>query len=193
MSDLEQARSEIDGLLEELLDRYDLRIRAAHNRARSDAGPSLMGGMRSFDHYTYNYVREAGDDCLRDASMVLLEYAGEQGVEPGTLVAEAKICLAKHFQGIKDYLYDDINQPPAHEYGMRPSRESLAEVSRYLDERLAGAMTSLGRGRLDERLRPNNSVITSLIGPLLQRIGGGHKVALVLVAVLLIWALVSGL
>ena len=189
MSGSEQARSEIDGLLEELFERYEVGIRASHNRARADAGPSLMGWMRSFDHYTYNYVREIGDSCLRDASMVLLEYAAARDVEPVTLVPEARACLGRHFQGIKDYLYDDINQPPAHEYGMRPSRESLAEVSRYLDERLAAAMTSLGRGRLDERLRPR----TSFIGPVLRRFGGGHKVALVLVAVLLIWALVSGL
>jgi hypothetical protein len=185
----EQARAEIDGLLEELLERYDLRVRSAHNRARSDAGPSLMGGMRSFDHYTFNYVREAADDCLRDASMVLLEYAGERGVEPGQLIEAARACLGQHFQGIKNYLYDDINQPPAHEYGMRPSRESLAEVSRYLDERLANAMTSLGRGRLDERLRPR----VSILGPILQRFGGGHRVAMYIVAAALIWALLSGL
>jgi hypothetical protein len=183
------ARVEIDRLLEELLERHDLRVRASHNRARADAGPSLMGGMRSSDHYTYNYVREAADDCLRDASMVLLEYAGERGIEPNVLAPAARDCLARHFQAIKDYLYDDINQPPAHEYGMRPSRESLAEVGRYLDERLSRAMTSLARGRLDERLRPR----FSLAGPLLDRLGGGHRVAMCVVGVLLIWALVSGL
>jgi hypothetical protein len=145
--------------------------------------------MRSFDHYTYNYVREAADDCLRDASMVLLEYAGEREVEPVHLIAAARACLGQHFQGIKDYLADDINQPPAHEYGMRPSRESLAEVSRYLDERLANAMTALGRGRLDERLRPK----VSFISPILRRFGGGHRVALYVVAAVLIWALLSGL
>jgi len=185
----EQARAEIDSLLEELLERYDLRIRSAHNRARSDAGPSLMGGMRSFDHYTFNYVREAADDCLRDASMVLLEYAEQQEIEPVRLIEAARACLGQHFQEIKDYLSDDINQPPAHEYGMRPSRESLAEVSRYLDQRLADAMTSLGRGRLDERLRPR----VSFLGPILQRLGGGHRVALYVVAAVLVWALLSGL
>ena len=184
-----QARAEIRGLLEELLERHALRVRAAHNRARADAGPSLMGGMRSFDHYTYNYVREAADDCLRDASMVLLEYAQGQGIEPSLLVPGARDRLGEHFQAIKDYLHDDINQPPAHEYGMRPSRESLAEVGHFLDERLAAAMTSLGRGRLDERLRPRASFIT----PLLQRLGGGHRVALYVVAALLIWALWAGL
>jgi len=185
----EQARAEIDSLLDELLERHDLRVRAAHNRARADAGPSLMGGMRSFDHYTYNYVREAADDCLRDASIVLLEYAGERGMEPMLLVEAARGCLGQHFQAIKDYLDEDINQPPAHEYGMRPSRESLAEVSRYLDERLAAAMTSLGRGRLDERLRPR----VNFISLFLQRFGGGHRVALYVVAIALIWALFSGL
>ena len=189
MSGSEQARSEIDGLLEELFERYEVGIRASHNRARADAGPSLMGGMRSFDHYTYNYVREIGDSCLRDASMVLLEYAAARDVEPVTLVPEARACLGRHFQGIKDYLHDDINQPLAHEFGMRPSRESLAEVGRYLDERLTGAMTSLSRGRLDERLRPR----VTIVGPLLDRLGGGHKVAMYVVGILLIWALVAGL
>ncbi len=184
-----QARTEIDRLLEELLGRHDLRIRAAHNRARADAGPSLMGGMRSFDHYTYNYVREAANDCLRDASLVLLEYAGEREIAPRVLAPAARECLARHFQATIDYLHEDINQPPAHEYGMRPSRESLAEVGRYLDERLAGAMTSLARGRLDERLRPR----VSIVGPLLDRLGGGHKVAMIVVAFLLMWALISGL
>ena len=72
----EQARVKIDGLLEETLKRHSLRVRASHNRARADAGPSLKSGMRSFDHYTYEYVRQT-----------------------------------------------------AHEYGMRPSRESLAELA----------------------------------------------------------------
>ena len=187
--DLEQAREEVDRLLEELLERYDLRVRAAHNRARTDAGPSLMGGMRSFDHFTYNYVREAADDCLRDASMVILEYAGERDLQANVLAAAPRERLARYFQGIKDYLHDDINQPPAHEFGMRPSRESLAEVGRYLDERLTGAMTSLSRGRLDERLRPR----VTIVGPLLDRLGGGHKVAMYVVGILLIWALVAGL
>lgn len=185
----EQARAEIDGLLEELLERHSLRVRTSHNRARADAGPSLMGGMRSFDYYTYEYVRQAADDCLRDASMVLLEYAAQRGTEPALLIPGARACLAGHFQAIKDYLHDDINQPPAHEYGMRPSRESLAEVNRYLDERLTAAMTALGRGRLEERLKPK----VSFVGPLLQRLGGGHRVALYVVAAVLMWALWSGL
>ena len=178
----EQPRAEIDGLLEELLEHYDLRFRSAHNRARSDVGPSLMGCIRSFDHYTFNYVREAVGDCLRDASLMLLEYAGERNIEPVRLIEAAHAFLGQHFQGIKDYLHDGINQPPAREYDMRPSRESLAEVSRYLDERLAGAMTSLGRGRLDERLRPK----ISFLGPVLRRLGGGHRVAMYIVTALLI-------
>ncbi len=185
----DQARAEIEGLLEELLERHTLRIRAAHNRARADAGPSLLGGMRSFDHYTYNYVRVLADDCLRDASMVILEYAGERELETSVLAPAARECLGRHFQEIKDYLHDDINQPPAHEYGMRPSRESLAEVGRFLDERLAGAMSSLSRGRLDERLRPR----ITFVGTVMDRLGGGHRVAMYVVAILLLLALVSGL
>ena len=125
----EQARVEIDGLLEETLERHSLRVRASHNRARADAGPSLKGGMRSFDHYTYEYVRQTADDCLGDASMVLLEYSAQHEIEPALLIPGARTCLAGRFQVIKDYLHNDINQPPAHEYGMRPSRESLTELA----------------------------------------------------------------
>ena len=54
----EQARVEMDGLLEEFLERHSLRVRASHNRARADAGPSLKGGMHSFDRYIF-------DMCVR--------------------------------------------------------------------------------------------------------------------------------
>ena len=115
--------------------------------------------------------------------------AVERGIETSVLAPAGGDGRARHCRAIKDYLYDDISEPPAHEYGMRPSRESLAEVGRYLDERLSSAMTSLARGRLEERLRPR----FSLAGPLLDRLGGGHRVAMCVVGVLLIWALVSGL
>ncbi|MDP6344940.1 MAG: hypothetical protein QF578_14150 [Alphaproteobacteria bacterium] len=184
-----QARDEVERLLEELLERHTLRQRAGHGRARADVGPSLFGGMRSFDHYTYDYVRRAADDCLRDASMVLLEYAHERELEPTVLIAAARDRLARHFAEVMDYLRDDLNQPPAHEYGMRPTREALAEVGRSLDERLAAAMTAIGRGRLDGRLEPKRNTF----GRLLEAAGGGHRVAMVVVAVLLIWLLLAGL
>ena len=129
-------------------------------------------------------MRQTADVCLRDASN-----AAQQEIEPALLITKARTYLAGRFQVIKDYFHNDINQPPAHEYGIRPSRESLAEVSRYLDERLTAAITPLGRGRLDDRLKPR----VSFLGPVLQRRGGGHRVGHYVVAALLMWALWQGL
>jgi len=172
------------GDLSDLLDEYFTldfqRFLMRHSRARALAGPSLMGGPRGIEHWTFDYVRRHVDTCLRDVSMLVLELAEERGFAPAAAVPLLRQRLETHFAEIHEQLLADRNSPPANEYDVRPSAEALAEVRLYGRERLAKAMTALSSGRLESRLTPR----AGLLSQLAARAGGGERLLLTAVIVL---------
>jgi hypothetical protein len=168
------SQEQLGELLDEFLERDLRRFEVRHARARSEAGPSLMGGPRGIEHWTYEYVRRQVDDCLRDASMVVLEYASETGVETPSLIPVTQARLAAHFKSIVERLRAELNGPAAHEYDVRPSPEALRQAELYADQRLRKALSAIGRGRLE----PSLALRIGLVGRLVEKAGGGQKLLL---------------
>lgn len=179
--------AEFDRLLADFLDLDRNRFHARQTRARADAGPSLMGGPRGIDHWTYGFVRRHVDDCLREATEVTLAYAGERAFVPADLIPAFRLRLQRYFGELFLGLEADLTAPAANEYGVRPSRAALAEVRRYADERLRGALTGLARGRLDDRLALRHG----LLARLWLRYGGSQRAFLALVILLFVAAMWS--
>lgn len=176
-------------LWQEFLEKDLNRFRSMHQRARADAGPSLMGGARGIDHWTYDWARRATLYSLQEASVVILGYAERMDVQPADLVQRARPALAEHYRSMSALLEDDITGPPANEFAVRPSREALAEVERFMRNRSERAMAAVARGRVDEELE----VKASIYGGLVSAVGGGQRLLLYLAAVLFLiamwWAL----
>jgi len=181
----------VPGDLPELLDEYfrlDFeRFLVRHTRARALAGPSLMGGARGIEHWTFDYVRRHVDTCLRDVSMLVLELAEERGFAPAAAVPQVRQRLAEHFESIHQRLFTDTQAPQAHEYDVRPSWEALAAVQRHAMERLASAMTALSAGRLEARLVPRVSPFSRLI----TAAGGGDRLLLIVAAAAAVLAMIA--
>lgn len=147
------ARESLELLLDEFLELDFLRFKSRHGRARAEAGPSLMGGPRGIDRWTYGYVREHIDDCLREVSLLVVAFADENFTEPGDGERLLRPRLARHFDELFAFLEEDRSDGSAHEFSVLPSPEALAEARRYTEHSVAPALDAVARGMIDPRLQ----------------------------------------
>lgn len=187
------AGSDADSDFARLLDDYLIldtnRFHRRVARVRAEAGPSLMGGPRGIDLWTYDYVRRQVDDCLRDVAGLVLDYAMDAGVEPASLIDATRTALKAHFQSMFTELQSDQTSRSAYDYDVRPAPQALAEVRQFAQRRLEDMLRSLARGRIDERLRLRRGLFTRL----LDTIGSGRKAVFWLAVLLFLIAVWSQL
>jgi hypothetical protein len=153
-SDQKTAIANLELYLDDFFERDFLRFKTRHSRARAEAGPSLMGGPRGIDRWTYGHVRQHIDDCLRESSLVVLGFGLDRLSDPSDGERLLRHRLRNHFDAIFSYLEEDRTDGSAHEYGVLPSREALAAVRRYAEYNTLPALEAVARGTIDPRLEP---------------------------------------
>jgi hypothetical protein len=185
--DEKAARANLELLLDEFFELDFLRFKGRHARARADAGPSLMGGPRGIDRWTYGYVREHTDDCLREVSTVVVAFAGESFSEPGTGERLLRPRLRRHFEEIFELLGQDRRDGSAHEFSVLPAKEALYAAREYTDRSLGPALEAVARGQVEPRLKRR----FGLFARAARFTGGSDRLILytaVVVFVLAMWA-----
>lgn len=166
-------------LWDDFLERDMDRFRAMHQKARTDAGPSLISGARSIDHWTYEWVRRAVGFSLREGSDVILGYAEHMGELPDDVVRRAWPGLRRQHERYFALLENDFSGPPVNEFDVRPSREALTEVRQFVRQRTERAMAAVSRGRPDEEFRQRPAWFDSVA----RLVGGGQRLLLYLVVI----------
>lgn len=180
---------DFERLLDELLEAHLVQFHASHNRARADAAPSMMGGDRSADHYTFGYARRVIDACLGNVNKLIVHVASEQGRDPAALEPSARARVRGFLDEIFSVLTREYERPPPGEFGLRPSPEALIQVRAHAEAMFAAAMAAAARGRLDARLVQKQGLPAILV----ERLGGGRRLILIVVAIAVVLMVVSSL
>ncbi len=180
---------DFERLLDELLEAHLVQFHTSHNRARADAAPSMMGAERSPDHYTFGYARRTIDACLGNVNKLIVNIAEEQGRDPASLEASARAKVRGFLDEIFGILAREYERPPPGEFGLRPSPEALTQVRSHAEAMFAAAMAAAARGRLDARLVRKQGPIAAMV----DRLGGGRRLFLILAVVLVVAMVVRSL
>lgn len=174
-------------LWNDFLERDMERFRAMHQKARTDAGPSLIGGARSIDYWTYEWARRAVGFSLQEASEVILGYAEHMAERPDELAVRAWPGLRRQHERYFAELDGDFSGSPANEFDMRPSREALIEVKSYVRQRSERAMAAVSRGVIDEEFRRRPAWYSAIA----RHAGGSQRLLLYLTVAAFILAMWS--
>lgn len=185
MTDETAGEASFERLWQEFLDSDMNRFKAMHQRARAEAGPSFIGGARGIDHWTFDWARRAVLFSLQEGSAVILGYAESMGEAPSDLVRRARPGLRAQQERYFAIMEEDMHGPPANEFSVRPSREALAEVRRFVHERTERALSALSRGRIDEDL----AIKPAWYSPIAARVGGGQRLFLYCVVAVFLLAM----
>lgn len=174
--------ADFERLLDELLEAHLVQFHTSHNRARADAAPSMMGAERSPDHYTFGYARRTIEACLGNVNRLIVNFAEDQGRDPAGLEAPARAKVRGFLDEVFGILAREYERPPPGEFGLRPSPEALTQVRAHAEAMFAAAMAAAVQGRLDARLVQKQGLISTLV----DRLGGGRRLFLILAAVLVV-------
>lgn len=186
----EGPEGELAVLVDQLLDAHERRFQGIHQRARVQAGPTLFGGGRGVEHWTYAYAHEALEDAAADLSRITLNYC------PDDMPNDRRHGLARMVQDrfagfctrINQVLEKDRDGPATNEWGLKPSREALGQVARAGERHRAALAGSLAQ----RRMLPNPRRDRGLFRGLADRVGGSDRlilyVSIGVAAALMLWS-----
>jgi hypothetical protein len=186
-SDEQVAIEGLELILDEFFELDFHRFKSRHSRARAEAGPSLMGGPRGIDRWTYGHVRQHIDDCLREVSVLVLEFGSENISEPVVAEGVLRPRLARHLDGIFEFLEEDRRDGSAHEYSVLPSREALSAARRYVEHSVTPALDAIARGFIDPRLKQR----FGLFARAARFVGGTDRLILIIATILFVLSMWS--
>lgn len=165
------------------------RFKAAQQRARSGAGPSLFGSDRSVEHWTFGYARRAIENCLADVSMLVLTFAQEKAVRSAEFEALTAARLQRHIDEIMAALKLDYEHASPNEFGLRPARGALHALETSARQMRQAALAGIVRGKIDRRIVPPAGLVSRSI----RLAGGADRVILVTAIVVFVVVIVVSL
>ena len=162
--------------LDDLVDRHRAAFQARHRRVAADAGPSLFGGDRAAEHWTFGHAVDAMERASHEAAALAIATAAAGGREPAELAGEARRALERLAAEIAAELAADYTRPAASEFGLRPSRSALDAAVRRMQVTVDRMATAAARGRLPDGMLPRPKG-----GEGRRRLAGAAAAALLLV------------
>ncbi len=169
------AEGELSVLIDQLLDAHNRRFQAIHQRARAQAGPTMFGGGRAVEHWTYAYAHEVLEDAAADLSRVVVNYCGEAmpDDERHRLSGMAERRFTSFSDALCAELQRDRDGPSANEWGIKPARAAVDQVTLAARRRQAALAGALAQRRILPNPRRD-----SVVRRLAERLGGGDRLIL---------------